>query len=274
MTTRAAGLFIWAKTVVDFIDEGEPTTRLQDITDHTLRLGDMGHLYSLTLKTHFPSPTFRELHWFRVLVGAIIMAKRPLSRPECIHLLEVERPVLDFICNGLRSVLEPGDTLRFAHQSFVDFLLNPEGCPKDFFINPGEQSYLIDACLRTMSTKLCFNICNLTTSTRLNADVPGIKEKVAQGIPSHLSYSCCFWADHLSDAPFSEGLMKTVKKVLEDGFLYWLEVLSLLGDMNRVAPTLKVVLDWSTVRPLVIINSEPVTEYAPSLQTMMSFRVL
>ncbi len=87
LTTRAAGLFIWAKTVVDFIDEGGPKMRLQDVMNHSFEPGDMGHLYSLILKTHFPSPKPPELHWFRVLVGAIIFAKRPLSRSECIPLI-------------------------------------------------------------------------------------------------------------------------------------------------------------------------------------------
>ncbi len=248
LTTRAAGLFIWAKTVADFVGEGTPKKRLQDVTNRTFKLGDMSRLYSLILETHFPSPTPDELHFFRVLTGAIILAKRPLSRSECIPFLNIEDTTLDTICNGLRSVLDPGDTLRFSHQSFADFLLDHHNCPEGFQVIVTQADHcLINACLDTMSMDLRFNICDLESSALFNEDVPDIEEKIEKGIPSHLSYSCCFWADHLSGVPFNEDLVGQVKEVVKNNFLFWLEVVSFLGEVNRVVPILRVVSQWLKV---------------------------
>ncbi len=168
--------------------------------------------------------------------------------------------MLKTICSGLSSVLDSTDILQFNHQSFVDFLVDPRECPPEFQITarprPEEGQHLIDtylrrklidACLRTVSTKLRFNICGLESSMLFNAEVPDIEEKVKENIPPRLSYSCCFWADHLSDLLFDKGLIQAVKEVIKDKFLYWLEVMSLLGEVNCVVPILRVVLQWSKV---------------------------
>lgn len=249
LTARAAGLFIWAKTSTEFINSGEPQTQLKQILDHSPEMGDMALLYSCILETSFQLPSAEVLDAFNTLVGAMILAKRPLRRTECIDLLEIQPSMLDFIRKGLRSVMDPGNTLRFTHQSFVDFLLYSDTCPAPFVIDVAKQQHnVIDACFRTMSAKLCFNICDLETSTLKNADVPDIEEKIEKGIPTHLSYSCRYWADHLSSVPFNANLMATVKQLLYDQLLYWLEVMSLLNELTLVTPILTTVLYWSNVR--------------------------
>ncbi|KAF9449463.1 WD40 repeat-like protein [Macrolepiota fuliginosa MF-IS2] len=248
LTTRAAGLFIWAKTVTEVVNSGEPQTQLKEIMVHSSEMGDMALLYSCILQTSFRLPGPEVLDAFNVLVGAMVLAKRPLRRVEYIDLLKIEPSMLDFVRKGLRSVMEPGTTLRFTHQSFVDFLLYSDKCPSEFVVDVEKQQYnLIDACLHTMSAKLCFNICDLETSTLRDADVPDIETKIKSGIPTHLSYSCRYWADHLSNVQFSVNLMVMVKQVVYDLFLYWLEVMSLLNELNLVAPILTTVLDWSEV---------------------------
>ncbi len=98
-----------------------------------------------------------------------------------------------------------------------------------------------------MSMELHFNICGLESSALLNADIPDLKEKINQEISAHLSYSCCFWADHISSVPSDKASMEKVKEVVEEQLLYWLEVMSLLNEMNRVAPTLNMLLEWLKV---------------------------
>lgn len=120
---------------------------------------------------------------------------------------------MDTIRNGLSSVLDSGNTLRFFHQSFVDFLLD-RNFPKELQItDPPDNQYLTNTCLDAMSIKLRFNVCDLETSLLFNVDVPDIAKKIKNGIPSHLSYSCHFWANHLTSVPFDKGLMKKVKEV-------------------------------------------------------------
>ncbi|PVF91095.1 hypothetical protein CPB86DRAFT_792287 [Serendipita vermifera] len=55
---RAAGLFIWAKTIVWFINLGEPKEQLGQIMDgNSAREMDIGDLYSRILHISFPKPS-------------------------------------------------------------------------------------------------------------------------------------------------------------------------------------------------------------------------
>ncbi len=65
LTTRAAGRFIWAKTIVDFVDEVGPNMRLQDVTNRAFKPGSMSHFYSLIPKI------YRLSAWSQIIVGPI-----------------------------------------------------------------------------------------------------------------------------------------------------------------------------------------------------------
>ncbi|KAJ3566622.1 hypothetical protein NP233_g6884 [Leucocoprinus birnbaumii] len=150
------------------------------------------------------------------------------------------------IRNGLRSVITPDSrTLCFSHQSFVDFLLSPD-CPTDFSIQESHEQYrLSKLCLTTMSTQLRFNICNLETSYLANDDVPDIETKIREGISPLLAYSCCFVADHLCSTEPENLMMSLVEAVFREKFLYWLEVMSLLKEINWTTPILKILTSWA-----------------------------
>ncbi|KAF5362457.1 hypothetical protein D9756_002737 [Leucocoprinus leucothites] len=247
LAKRAAGVFIWATTIANFIEAGEPQSRLEDI-DAGLGLGgEEGSLYALyatVLRISFKNAHRKEKEAFKTVVGAMIFAQRPFHDSEFAAISPVVTgSMLEYICNGLRSVIDQGATLRFIHQSFVDFLLSPE-CPDEFAIKePEQQRQLSMLCLTTMSKQLRFNICGLETSSLKNVDVPDIETKVQTGIPPLLSYSCCFVADHLRRTVFDEHLMDAVRVVFKEKLLYWLEAMSLLKEMNRAVPILRAILD-------------------------------
>ncbi|KAF5362027.1 hypothetical protein D9756_002741 [Leucocoprinus leucothites] len=252
LAKRAAGVFIWATTIANFIEAGEPQSRLEDI-DAGLGLGgEEGSLYALyatILKISFKNVHRKEMEAFKTVVGAMIFAQRPFHDSEFAAISPVVTgSMLEYIRNGLRSVIDQGSTLRFIHQSFVDFLLSPE-CPNDFAIKEPEQQRQLSAlCLTTMSKELRFNICGLETSSLKNVDVLDIEMKVQTGIPPLLSYSCCFVAEHLRHTAFDEHLIDDVRVVFKEKLLYWLEVMSLLKEMNRAVPILRAILVWIPTR--------------------------
>ncbi|KAF5361995.1 hypothetical protein D9756_002763 [Leucocoprinus leucothites] len=272
LAKRAAGIFIWATTVANFIEAGEPQSQLEDI-DAGLGLGDEeGSLYALyanILKISFKNLHGKQMEAFKCVVGAVIFAQRPFHNSEFAAISPVVTgSMLEYIRNGMRSVVDQGPTLRFVHQSFVDFLLSP-GCPSEFIIREPEQQHQLSMlCLTTMSKQLQFNICGLETSSLKNADVPDIETKVKAGIPSLLSYASCFVADHLHHTAFNECLMDDVRVVFKEKLLYWLEAMSLLKEMHRVVPILKVVVDWITARDGVL------TEFVrDALRFVMAFTI-
>ncbi|KAF5361992.1 hypothetical protein D9756_002766 [Leucocoprinus leucothites] len=252
LAKRAAGVFIWATTIANFIEAGEPQSQLEDIEAGLGLGGEEGLLYTLyatVLRISFKNLRGKQAAAFKCVVGAMIFAQRPFHDSEFTAISPVVTDtMLEYIRNGLRSVIDQGATLRFVHQSLVDFLLSPE-CPDEFAIRePEQQRQLSTLCLTTMSKQLRFNICDLETSSLKNADMPDIESKVMAGISSLLSYSCCFAAEHLCHTAFDERLMDDVRVVFKEKLLYWLEAMSLLREMNRVVPILRAVVDWITAR--------------------------
>ncbi|KAF9002773.1 WD40-repeat-containing domain protein [Cyathus striatus] len=245
ITDRAAGLFIWAKTVTEFVEAGEPNSQLRQILNDSNGLGDMAELYAKILDISFRLPSFEVIEAFKDVVGAIVLAKRPLSRKECVQLLSLEPTMLDFIRKGLASVMDSGDILRFSHQSFVDFLLDKDKCPEMFQMEESIQHRkLVLACLRVMKDTLRFNIAGLETSYVRNSDIPNLAESIGRHVPQELQYSCRFWVDHLQMVPYESSIWQEIKSHFYENLLFWFEVLSLTNDLNHVGAFVSAIMNW------------------------------
>jgi hypothetical protein len=247
LADKAAGLFIWAQTVVKFISEGEPQQRLNLVLEGS-GTGDMNTLYSQILSTAFGRATKEEIDNFRRVLGTVILAEEPLAFSSLRLLLSLEAPAVRHICNGLQSILESKETLRFHHQSFVDFLIEPDRCPQIFLIRPEqERRNLTLACLNTMKRELKFNSCHLESSYVRNNDIPDLAARVKEYIPAHVSYSCQFWAKHLEETTFDTGILDVVEYFMSNLFLVWLEVLSLTKRVNVTSNMLRLLIHWLQV---------------------------
>ena len=103
------------------------------------------------------------------------------------------------------------------------------------------------ACLQIMRTGLCFNICQLETSYVHNVDVPDLASRIEKFIPTHLYYSCRFWADHLQNTIVDVTLLKTVNEFMQTDLLHWLEVLSLVKEVGLGLQILLLLQKWVEV---------------------------
>ncbi|KIM20492.1 hypothetical protein M408DRAFT_81909, partial [Serendipita vermifera MAFF 305830] len=247
LTEKSQGLFIWVKVITNFAGSGDPEEQLSRILCGG-GAGDMSTLYSFILNSFFPNPSSALIASFRLILGAVILAKIPLSVPSLINLLSLKPTTMEHICNGLHAVMDSQDTLRIQHQSFVDFLIDPSKCPSAFLIDPKrENQSLTTACLRTMEDGLQFNICDLETSYLRNSDVPNLAARVKERIPPELAYSCFFWASHLKDTPFGSEEVRYLEDFMNKQFLYWLEALSLTKRVNTASIMLWTLIDWLQV---------------------------
>jgi len=80
-----------------------------------------------------------------------------------------------------------------------------------------------------VSSELHFNMGNLDSSSIKNADID-----VKSTISPLISYSCLFWVDHVTQAPSDEKMVKAVQFVMYEKLLFWLEVMSLTGNVHKV----------------------------------------
>lgn len=148
-----AGLFVWVKTIIKILERGEVQQTLKQILGGLA--GGMASLYTWILNTSFPSPDEDDIRDFHSVLGAIVFTRVPLDVLSLGSLLSMEMSAIAYIHNGLKSVLDFGDTLRIYHQSFTDFLLNPNECPSKFLLNrESANRNLAISCLRIMKKHL------------------------------------------------------------------------------------------------------------------------
>jgi len=249
----AAGIFIWATTVANFL-ERDPEGRFAMLEKGDGKgLKSLYSLYSTIIEASFGHDLEEEeVRAVISVMGAMIFAKQPLDDSTLIMLPKVKVPGSDvdrlgLIRKGLVSVIDIGPILRFHHRSFEDFLLSPSFLQD----HPGlsaiqdrvhQEHQLTVLCLRTLvSSKLHFNMCSLESSFVKNVD---IQAKAKFTISPFISYSCRYWADHLIYALSDKTLMDAVKFVMYEKLLFWMEVMSLLGKAYEVASILKRALAW------------------------------
>jgi hypothetical protein len=233
LTQLAGGLFNWARTVEKFVQDGNPKRQLETICNGNVRGLDL--LYKVILESKYGKEADVQVYrHFRNITGVIILAREALHRNTVAALLRLQRDDVEYICSRLKSVLVAGDYLHFSHQSFPDFLSHKDSqCPAKFHFSMQKQSqYLTTAMLQVMNSELKFNICSFPSSYLLNKQVKDLNSRISNCISSQLSYSCRFWTEHISSSEISVKVKKLVSVLLEDKFLFWLEVLSLLGSLN------------------------------------------
>jgi hypothetical protein len=71
--------------------------------------------------------------------------------------------------------------------------------------------------------------------------------RIAGAIHPHLSYGCWFWSDHLLATTYEIGILNELRNFLHSRFLYWLEVLSLTGNVIIASKMLMSIQEWNQV---------------------------
>ncbi|KAG8780670.1 hypothetical protein FRC15_009348 [Serendipita sp. 397] len=250
LAVKAGGLFIWASTAIKLVEAGEPEEQLKQALSGK-GTGDMNGLYVQVINTSFPSPSVQVVQNLLSVVGTVIVAKEPLRLSAVAQLLSIAKSAAEHICTGLQSVMESREELRFRHQSFVDFLLDPGSDASNFSISLGKaHEALASRCLKIMRDELRFNIGNIESSYTLNDEIPGLESRLEKCISPHLLYASRFWTTHLEEVSPSPEVLEDVRYFLRNQFLFWLEVISLHQLVNGGVVILLVLLKWLKRRGL------------------------
>jgi hypothetical protein len=80
-----------------------------------------------------------------------------------------------------------------------------------------------------------------------NVEIPAadLQRRLDQHIPHHLRYSSRFWGDHLAATSYNAAVAQDAREFMFDKFLFWLEVLSLLGMVGYAPRALSNVTMWA-----------------------------
>ena len=117
--------------------------------------------------------------------------------------------------------------------------------------SPHHHSQLLMGCLDLMLRTLKKNMCKLPDGVA-NSDVGDMEARIEQYINPALQYACKSWYIHLTDkhkisVPIL-NITSTLHQFLRKKFLFWLEVLSVLGGVRSAVDALQAVVGWLKVR--------------------------
>lgn len=198
LTQRAAGLFIWAETVIRFLEQGFVKEQLDLILAGAFdgERNSIDQLYRQIIQLSFQNCTAGMLDTYKRVVGAIVLAKAPLYCRDLHHFLgkEEDDTAVEFVLQKLSSVIRSRHTdgrIYISHLSFTEFICDSEHCGEAFAIQTRIHSRVMAlACFRTMKRELRFDICQLETSYVRN---PDWEDRVEHVISTYLNYSW-WWA--------------------------------------------------------------------------------
>ncbi|KAF9643297.1 hypothetical protein BDM02DRAFT_3176086, partial [Thelephora ganbajun] len=268
---RAAGLFVYAMATVKFIDHknNNPQRQLERILQLPASSTHEG-------KTRFrPNTTLDSLYMsilqqafddddddpegdsiIRSVLGAVILAVNPLSPSTIAALLSIDREDVFLRLSSIHSLLilqeDVDSPVRAFHKSFPDFIVDPTRCINErFHISPPtHHPELLVGCLELMNQRLEKNMCNLPDAVA-NCEVDDLRERTKRHLNPALRYACKSWHKHLIDARTIRrpAIASALGRFLEKKFLFWLEVLSVLGAAKEAVGALEVTAKWLEASP-------------------------
>ncbi|KAF7366491.1 WD-REPEATS-REGION domain-containing protein [Mycena sanguinolenta] len=259
ITSQADRLFIVAATAVRYVRTRaelgvHPQKSIDNLLKGNTHLKSLYDLYFQIIEEAIGIPVGNDPfeHIGKVL-GAIVNLVEPQDIKTLADLLEINIEELRWTLIHLSAVLSVPDhgnvgVIKIRHLSFREFLTVGIGEKQPGLLcgTAAQQQYLVLNTFRVMQKELKFNICHLPTSHLQNIDIPDLEESKQKYIQSHLAYSSRFWATHLAASPYSIKLAQITGSFVLDYFLFWLEVLSLIGAVGSAADSLSKFIKWAS----------------------------
>jgi len=260
---RAAGLFVYAVATLKFLDHSftPPSEQLDIIvkapgsTIHegkaNLQLGTtLDSLYLSAFQSAFNRASAEDDEKVRLVVGTVVLAMNPLAPSSISTLVNLGKQQVMNLLQLIQSLLklseDPDSPVLPFHKSFPDFITNPLRCPDGrFHISPGTGHLkLALSCLRLMNTSLEQNLLSLPNYA-LNSEVNDLQARIDSHISLALQYACKSWHNHLTQVREDiTAVVPTLQSFLQEGFLAWLEVLSVIGAARDAIVALENLIPW------------------------------
>jgi len=256
---QAGGLFVHASAIVRFIHNDKWSPRKQlDILLQSQGIGShkeetLNSPYTSILQEAFSNNRPECDDKIRSILGAVVLATNPLSPSTISRLLGFDTQYVLSSLSSVNSLLifeeDVNCPIQPFHRSFSDFVTSPTQCiSQRFYISPPDHHLeLLVGCLDLMNWTLKKNMCKLPDAAT-NLDVYNLKERAEKYIDPALQYACLSWHIHLINArtipACAPTITPTLRQFLGTKFLFWLEVLSILGAVKNAVDALWNTVEW------------------------------
>jgi NACHT domain len=247
------GLFIFAATVVNFIEDRNASDPIQQLklvlssadiaSTTTSPYHRLDELYLTVLHEAFPEISDRQRVRLRTVLGAVVVLFDPLNPGSLEALLDLDKSMVRLTLRHLHSIIivpdDRGGSVQLLHLSFRDFLVDADRCTDANFVVDAQSQHtaLAERCLRVLQTLLP-DVCNIGDPSVYNQEVIDLPGRIAAHIPAHVQYACRHWGSHLSSSNIHDTLLGLLQDFCLNQLLNWLEVMSLLGELGGAITSL------------------------------------
>ena len=251
LVVLCGGLFIFASTVLLYVldpdNDEERQERLHRVTSEsavatcTAATVAVDKVYGLVL-TEASRPGKMDsvdLEKMKSILACILTARAPLSVEALAALMDIRSSKLRASLRRLHSLVHlPADDkqlgLKTLHASFGDYIR--ERAPTHLKISATfGHDVLARGCLRRLAQDdLCFNVSRSKSSFEPNPDI------APEWISVSLVYACLHWAHHIDAGSDRAAHEKDLERIFRPNFMFWLEVLSVLGKVGLASGLLRI----------------------------------
>jgi hypothetical protein len=265
LSRQASGLFIFAKTVCDYIGEcgGNISENLDaavisgkdsgELSGDTINTSELDRLYRDILDRAIPSGA-KARDRLKLILSAIVIIRNPLSSRGLGTLLKIGPGSIKSSLGSLHSVISVpkslDDSVSTFHASFPDCIGDSTRSHHHFISPSKSHQHLAKNCLSLMNTSLKENICGIQGRPR-NDEIADdvIRTNISEG----LAYACEYWSFHLIAASKdeirnSDDIREPLDEFLREHVLHWIECLGLLKRLSVAVKTLRMIEGWVLVR--------------------------
>jgi len=248
------GLFIFAATAANFIEDrnaSNPNRQLMIMMSTTYIASPetsphrhLDALYLAVLREAFPNIGEDHRANLQTVLGTIVLLFDPLEPEGLEALLDLEENTVRSTLIHLHSIVIVPDSgngaVRLIHPSSHDFLTDVNRCSDINFVVDArlQHTLLADRCLRVLQG-ISPDMCEIKNPSFYNQEVVDLPDRIAAHIPVHVQYACRHWAFHLSSGNLHNTIVDLLLRFCSTQLLNWLEVMSLLGELDGAITALQ-----------------------------------
>ena len=260
---RAAGFFVYAVATLNFLNHHlqDPSDQLDAIMkspESTVYEGgtelkvytSLDSLYMSILQKSFCKNHAKDDAMVRSILGTVVLVKNPLPLSAIATLTGFRSGQVQNLLELIQSLLilpeYHNQPVQTFHKSFPDFITNPTRCQDlRFHISSNYHIELVLCCLELMEKLLKKNICSIPDYS-LNSEVEDLPKRAKEsGIHGALEYACRSWHKHLVTTDHrTADVVAAIRNILGGKFIFWLEVLSVIGAVGDAVQAMIVTKKW------------------------------
>jgi len=209
-------------------------------------------LYMSVLQMAFSEEDPQVDSELRSIIGAVVLLVNPLPPSGIAELASSDLRQGLLLLESVQSLLvldeDPNQPVKSFHKSFPDFVTDPSRCTNTrFYISPENLHMQLAMNCLTLMNNLQQNLLNLPDYA-LNSEVNGLQTRIDGCISVALRYACQSWHHHLTNSRGDvTDVISRLRFFLEEKFLAWLEVLSVLKATRGAVVALEQLLAWLQV---------------------------